>query len=91
MVFAVSYSGEYDLFREGDPTLLSEIAASTGGTLDMDPYELARQELGVIRSVTTFELPLCIIASILLLVDIILRRLTWADVRKWLARKGKAG
>lgn len=91
VVFAVSYSGEYDLFREGDPTLLSEIAASTGGALDMDPYELARQELGVIRSVTTFELPLCIIASILLLVDIILRRLTWADVRKWLARKGKAG
>ena len=85
-VFAVSYSGEYNLFREGDGTLLSEIAGSTGGFADAQPDELARVDMGIIRSIITFELPLCIVAAVIMLVDIIIRRLTWADVKHWLKR-----
>lgn len=89
LVFAVSYSGEYDLFREGDNTLLSEIAASTGGFLDADPDYLAILDLGILRSVITFELPLCIAAAMLMLADIIIRRLTRADIKRMFAKKGR--
>ncbi len=85
-VFAVAYSGEYDLFREGDSTLLSEIAVSTGGSLDADPHELAMLDLGTLRSAIALELPLCIIAAVIMLVDIIIRRLTWADVKRFFVR-----
>ncbi len=90
-VFAVAYSGEYDLFREGDSTLLSEIAAATGGSLDADPHELAALDLGTLRSAIALELPLCIIAAVILLVDIVIRRLTWADVKRLFVNKRRVG
>ena len=88
-VFAVSYSGEYDLFREGDSTLLSEIAAATGGVLDASPDELAAVDPGILRSVMTFELPLCIVAALLMLADIVIRRLTLADIKRIIENRGK--
>ncbi len=90
-VFAVAYSGEYDLFREGDSTLLSEIAASTDGFLDAAPHELAMLDLGTLRSAIALELPLCIMAVVIMLVDIIIRRLTWADVKRLFVNKRRAG
>lgn len=88
-VFAVSYSGEYDLFREEDHSLLSGIADATGGFLNAAPGYLAIIDPGILRSVITFEIPLCIIAALLMLVDIIIRRLTWADVKRFFINRGK--
>lgn len=90
-VFALAYSGEYDLFREGDSTLLSEIASSTGGTLDADPHELATLDLGTLRSVINSELPLCFIAVVITLADIIIRRFTWADIQRLFTKRGQGG
>ena len=88
-VFAVSYSGEYDLFREGDNTLLAGMAETTGGALDANPHDLAILDMGVFHSVITFELPLCIIAVLLMLVDIIIRRLKWEEIKRFFASRGK--
>ncbi len=88
-VFAVSYSGEYDRFREGDNTLLSGIAAATGGYSDASPDELTAVNMGMHRSVITFEIPLSILAVLLLLADIIIRRLTPADLRRFLGKRNK--
>ena len=85
--FTVSYSGEYDLFRAGDASLLSEMAAVTGGLADASPNDLAAWEPGLLRSVTTFEIWLCLIAALLMLTDVAIRRLTLADIRKLFRRK----
>ena len=86
--FTVSYSGEYDLFREGGASLLSEIAAATGGVTDAEPTDLAAYDPGLLRSVTSFEIWLCLIAAVLMLLDIAVRRLSSADIRKLLRRRG---
>ncbi len=88
-VFAVSYSGEYDLFREGDNTLLSGIADATGGFPDAEPDYLAILDPGILRSVITFEIPLCIVAALLMLADIVIRRLTWAEAKRFFANRGR--
>ena len=88
-VFAVSYSGEYDCFREGDNTLLSDIAAATGGYLDASSDALTAVDMGVHRTVITFELPLSILAVLLLLADIVIRRLTLADLRRFFGKRNK--
>jgi hypothetical protein len=84
--FTVSYSGEYDLFREGGASLLSEIAAVTGGLSNAAPADLAAHDPGLLRSVVTFELWLCLLAAMLMLVDIAVRRLTLADRRRMFSR-----
>ena len=88
-VFAVSYSGEYDRFREGDNTLLSDIATVTGGYLDASSDALTAVDMGVHRTVITFEFPLSILAVLLLLADIVIRRLTLADLRKFLGKRSR--
>ena len=85
--FTVSYSGEYDLFREGGASLLSEIAAVTGGLSNAAPADLAAHDPGLLRSVVTFELWLCLLAAMLMLVDIAVRRLTLADIRRMFSRQ----
>jgi len=85
-LFTVSYSGEYDLFREGGASLLSEIAAVTGGLTNAAPGDLAAHDPGLLHSVITFELWLCLLAAMLMLADIAVRRLTLADIRKLFRR-----
>ena len=85
-LFTVSYSGEYDLFREGGASLLSEIAAVTGGLTNAAPGDLAVHDPGLLHSVITFELWLCLLAAVLMLADIAVRRLTLADIRKLFRR-----
>ncbi len=86
----VSFSEEYDLRRQSQRDTLAQIVAATGGRMlsQEDPLitphgEGARQR----RQLTT---ALCILAMIVLLVDIALRRLSWeAAVVKWLGMQAE--
>lgn len=89
-VFAVSYSGEYDMFRESGSDLLATISAVSGGSFTQDPAELAAVDYDIRISFISQELPLCIIAAVLLLADIILRRFTRAELKKLFRRKKDA-
>ena len=51
------------------------------------PADLAAHDPGLLRSVVTFELWLCLLAAMLMLVDIAVRRLTLADIRRMFSRQ----
>ena len=54
---------------------------------DTAPADLAAHDPGLLRSVVTFELWLCLLAAMLMLVDIAVRRLTLADIRRMFSRQ----
>lgn len=77
-VFTVSYSAEYDAFARGGSGLLEDIAALTGGTA-MQSWEdfsiLSDVDTGTVTYTRPIILPLGIIAALLFLVDVTLRRI----------------
>ncbi len=85
----VSFAEEYDLRSQGEQGVLEGLAQTTGGRMlgDQDPLlSTQRHRATTHRQITTL---LCVMALILLLLDIALRKLSWeAAVEKWL-RQGK--
>lgn len=81
---AVSYSSEYNAFAPAGDTLLMNICRYSGGSITDDLEELSNFEVKVITSVTNPLIPLGIIAALLLIADIAVRKLKWKDVRKYL-------
>lgn len=78
--FCLSYSKEYDVFAE--PTeLLSNIAMLTGGTAAATVDDLLNTPTIPMEDVLNTFTPMAIIATLLLLADIIVRKLKWKDLQ----------
>lgn len=84
----VSFSEEYDLRRQTETGILESLASATGGRVLSDneafftPQEQGTQTR---KQLTTL---LCVLAMLLWLLDIALRRIAWEQaVLKWLHRK----
>ena len=87
---AVSYPGEYNVYDQRGQELLTVACSNTGGQLHTDMKALANIPVGSVRDYLNPMIVMAIIASILMLADIAIRKLRWKDVRNFfLSRKAK--
>lgn len=86
----VSYKSEYNEFTLYEPSVLSK-AIGDGGQLSLDgslSLENAPNEAGTYTVELT--MPLLIICAVLYVVDIIIRKLKWEDIKSFFASFGKS-
>jgi hypothetical protein len=87
----VPYSPEY---RQGqsNPALLDAVASATSGARIEDPAAAFEHDLDSVRRAQEISLPLLLLATLLLPLDIAVRRLSlgrrdWRDARAWVAAR----
>lgn len=83
---AVSYAKEYNAFAEGGKELLDTVCAYTGGQLYTDMEQLANLPVGARQSNFSPMVILTVLAAVLLLADIGIRKLRWKDIRNLFLR-----
>jgi len=89
--FSISYSPEYDTFATFSPAFLNT-SISNKGTVSTDGVpEIENDEDRVATYKLDFSLPFMIIAIVLYVVDIIVRKLKWADVKSFFGKKRAKG
>ena len=87
---AVSYPGEYNVYDTRGQELLTIACGNAGGQLHTDMKALANIPVGSVRDYFNPMIVMAIIASILMLADIAIRKLRWKDIRNFfLSRKAK--
>jgi hypothetical protein len=87
----VPYSPEY---RQGqsNPALLDAVASTTGGARIKEPAAAFEHDLATVRRAQEISLPLLLLATLLLPLDIAVRRLSlgrrdWRDAHAWVAAR----
>ena len=78
---AASYSSEYNAFAESGEFLLSGLCSHSGGQITDSALELLSIEMPEIALIFDPTFLLCIIAMILLVSDIAIRKLRWKDIK----------
>ena len=79
--FSVDYSDEYDSFSPDGTSVIESITSQTGGMISDDPDALVAARS---PDATVYFDPITIIAAlscVILLADIAIRKLRWADIR----------
>ncbi|MBQ4101719.1 MAG: hypothetical protein IJC85_02405 [Oscillospiraceae bacterium] len=78
---AASFSSEYNVFAESGEYLLSGLCSHSGGQITDSAQELLSIEMPEIALVFDPTFLLCIVAMILLVADIAIRKLRWKDIK----------
>lgn len=87
---AVSYSAEYDAFADSGEVLLSNICGYSDGKIFVDMNELAKVKVSAISLIFNPMVLFAVLAMILLLADIAIRKLRWKDIRGYLIKFSNA-
>ncbi|MBR4863109.1 MAG: VWA domain-containing protein [Oscillospiraceae bacterium] len=80
---AVSYSQEYDAFADDGQVLLTTLCGYSGGALFTDMHKLAQVQVGTIRAIFNPMTLFGVLALLLMLIDIAIRKLRWKDIRNY--------
>ncbi len=80
---AVSYSGEYDAFAASGESLLSTLCSYSAGGIYSDMQELANVPVSSVSILFNPMVAFAVIALILMLADIAIRKLRWKDIRNY--------
>lgn len=89
--FNISYSPEYDSFAIFSPSTLHSAVRNRGTVNEDSVPKLINDEKKVKTYVVTFTIPLLSIAVALFVIDIMIRKLKWNDIKglfKWTKRLG---
>lgn len=78
---AVSYSPEYDAFATGGEELLSSVCGCSGGVVTSDIAKLLSVKTDPFEAVKDPLIPLAVLSALMLLADIIIRKLRWRDIK----------
>lgn len=78
---AVSYSPEYDAFATGGEDLLSSVCGCSGGVVTSDIAKLLSVKTDPFEAVKDPLIPLAVLSALMLLADIIIRKLRWRDIK----------
>ncbi len=78
---ASSYSAEYDAFLEGGDKLLESVSNLAGGELMSTCQELLSVETSPSEIEKNLYIPLGLIATFLLLADLVMRNTKWQDIK----------
>lgn len=82
---SVPVKAEYDTYGDNGQSLMKSICLHGDGILAAAPEELANVSAEAISAVSDFRIPFGILFVILMLADIIIRKLRWKDIKNiWL-------
>ena len=82
--YAVPYSSEYNAFRTDGEAFLSDLCAVTGGRVvnyGTTERELALSNEMTVTFIKELFIPFGIIAAILFIIDVAIRRIRWKDIK----------
>jgi Mg-chelatase subunit ChlD len=88
-VYTVPYSPEYDSFASSSPAPIYAFMRNNGGVFEDGTIELRVDEGRVATYVLYFTVPFLAAAVMLYVVDTVIRKLKWADVKSLFKRKAK--
>ncbi len=80
-IYSIPYSPEYDSFTFFDPAKIHSFVRNLGNVTEDGNAVLDLDETKLETYVLRFDVPLLAIAAILYLIDTIIRKLKWADIR----------
>ncbi len=89
--FHLPYLPEYDAFTLFDASVLYAAVRDRGSVTEGAVPVLENEEGRTATYKMTFELPLMILAVVLYITDIIIRKLKWSDVKSFFGRKQRKG
>lgn len=87
---AVSYSAEYDAFAPSGEAFLSTLCSYSDGELFIDMKSLSEIQVSAISLSYNPMVLFAVLAMILLLADIAIRKLRWKDIRGYLIKFSNA-
>ncbi len=88
-VFNISYSPEYDRFNVYSPAVLHTIVRNNGTVTEDGNVTLTTDPTRLDTYVYRFTVPLLAIATALYIIDTIIRKLKWADIKSFFKKKKK--
>ncbi len=91
LVQSVSYSPEYDSFAAFDPSELHAAMRNRGTVNEGSVPSLENDEREVATYEMYFTVPLMILAAVLYILDIIIRKLKWSDIVSFFGKKRAKG
>ncbi len=86
-VFNISYSPEYDRFNTYSPAVLHAIVRNNGTVTENENAVLITDPTRLETYVYRFTVPLLAAAAVLYIVDTVIRKLKWADIKSFFKRK----
>ncbi len=88
--FSISYSPEHDAFANFDPSTLHAAIRHRGTVVEGDVPDISGDGENVATYRMTFAVPFMITAVILYVIDIIIRKLKWSDIKTFFKRNTAA-
>ena len=85
--FNLSYSPEYDSFQIFDTSALHEAIRQRGVVSENGDIKLENDENMIDTYVVDFTMPFLIAAAALYVIDVIIRKLKWSDIRNLFKKK----
>ncbi|MBO5510610.1 MAG: VWA domain-containing protein [Clostridia bacterium] len=89
--FHVGYAPEYDQFAVFDPAALHAAIRNRGGVYEGTIPSLENDDKEVATYTVRYLVPLMIAAVALYVIDIIIRKLRWSDIKSFFSVKKKGG
>ena len=82
-VFDISYSPEYDSFTTYTPAVIHTFMRNNGNVFEDGDIKLEVDENKIATYVLRFTVPFLAAAAVLYIVDTVLRKLKWADIKSF--------
>ena len=89
--FHLGYAPEYDAFAVFDPASLHGAIRNRGGVWEGVVPPMVNDDKEIATYTLRFEPPLLIAAAVLYVIDVIIRKLKWNDVKSFLGIRQKKG
>ncbi|MDE7265062.1 MAG: VWA domain-containing protein, partial [Clostridia bacterium] len=89
--FSLSYLSEYDAFRTYDTSVLYKMVGSQGRVSVDGKLKIENDPKDVTLYTVSLTAPLLILAAVLWVADIVVRKLKWVDVKSFFTVKKKGG
>ncbi len=88
-IFNISYSPEYDSFTSYSPAAIHAFVRTSGTVTEDGNAELRFDEAELETYVVKFTVPFLAIAAALYIIDTVIRKLKWADIKSFFKRRRK--
>lgn len=88
-IYTISYSPEYDSFKNSSPAPIHAFMRNNGNVFDGDEIKLEIDENKIATYVLRFTVPFLAVAALLYVADTVIRKLKWADIVSLFKKKTK--
>ncbi len=88
-IFNIAYSPEYDSFASYSPATIHSFVRTAGTVTENGNAELKFDAAELETYVVKFDVPFLAIAAALYIIDTVIRKIKWADIKSFFKRKRK--